>query len=51
MCCLTPKVIIPLKGRKSLMEILLSLLDSKFAFIPSGRIGLKHYYLKELYKE
>lgn len=29
----------------------LTLLDNKFAFIPSERIGLKQYYLKELYQK
>lgn len=28
-----------------------TLLDNEFAFIPSERIGLKQYYLKEFYKE
>lgn len=31
LCFLTPKIIIPLKARKSLMGIQLTLLDSKFA--------------------
>lgn len=29
----------------------LTLLDNKFVFIPSERISLKLYYLKELYKK
>ena len=31
LCFLTPKIIIPLKARKSLMGIQLTLLDSEFA--------------------
>jgi len=51
LCSLTPRIIIPLKARKSLIEIQLTLLDSKFAYIPSGRISLRQYNLKDLYKE
>ena len=51
LCSLTPRIIIPLNARKSLMEIQLTLLDSKFAFIPSGGISLRQYNLKDLYKE
>ena len=51
LCSFIPKIILSLKGRKSLMEILLTLLDSKCVFIPSERICLNQYYLKEVYKE
>lgn len=33
------------------MEILLTLLESKCVFIPTEKIGLHQYFLKEVYKE